>query len=696
MKPVKTPSVAPFLKNFLNDIKMTELVSTFKRHVPLPPTYKALKEAGKKKYAESHTDLVVRNRVSVLNVFMTHNRFEDGDVVGTEFDTAFNDRRKRFFEFMQGQGLAARTIQDRIELLKHWRDLVIELAENAELPDDFSAALAEATYRRKVALKWLAGETGICTATLKTWISGEVRPTRNVEEQLKKLEDALRLPAETLTKRLGFVISRHQVSRAAREHTLAHTSYGARVGSLFRREFRLNYLLEVPASIRAEWCQLVAHKMSLSRVHASSNDTWRSKPRHQVGTKPRWPAILPNGQVVPAADACWSFIGRYYSWLALGMEHGGAGYSVERINTLAWVLHDKMMTKCLAWVQVRSGNILHKGIVQILQYASMLLRPETGWIWLNPQLALALDPKARASILGFDPEGMDIDELTAAWQVKCKVVWDKYLKEGRFMAGHKSLAKSRNPKEAITDILAHPRPISVLMDMLAMLKKNPPSCLQTKRYAVWTRDVLLLAWMTANPLRINHLSTMTHKSDNSGHLYQEIDGIWHYRCTKAEFKNSPEIFMNMPDDTYDVALPSYVCEAIEAYLLDGRPMLAGAHEGSFVFLPEKFANQTETDRTGEPVEVFTDRWSSPGLSTRLNVITRGLRCGRHSFRPHAFRHIVATDYLKRFPGAFKLVSELLCDKLETVIKEYGHTSPRDGLNLHYKAASAELEASMAA
>lgn len=696
MKPVKKTNVAPFLKDFFNGIKMTELVAAFKRHIPLPPTYKALKEAGKKKYAESYTDLVVRNRVSVLNVFMTFNRFEDADVVGSEFDADFDDKLQRYYDEMSNQGLATRTIQDRLELLRHWRTLVVELAENAELPDDFSAALAEAIYRRKVTLKFLVSKTGIGATAIREWASGKTRPTRNVEDQLKKLEEVLRLPVETLSKRLGFIIKRHQVTRAAKEQTLAMSSYGARKGAQFKRGFRLNYLLEVPESMKVEWRQLAAHKISLSRTHSCRNDTWRVKPRHAVGNKPRWPAILPDGKVVPSADACWSFLGRYYSWLALDIQHGGAGYEIERVNTLAWILHDKMMTKYLAWAQVQSGNILHSGITNILTLAAMLLRPETGWLWLNPHLAFALDSKARISCLGFDPEGLDIDELTKAWESRCAEVWSKYDKESKFLLGHKSLQKSRNPKEPIADILAHPRPLSMVMDMLATLKKNPPWCLQTKRYAVWTRDVLLLAWLTANPLRINHLATMTYKPDNSAHLYMAADGLWHYRCTRNEFKNSPEIFMNMPDETYDVALPPYVGDAVEMYLKDGRPMLAGAHEGSYVFLPEKFANQTDTDRTGEPVEVFTDRWNSGALSTRLRLITRGLRYGKLAFSAHAFRHIVATDYLKRFPGAFKLVADLLCDRLETVMNEYGHTSPMDGLNMHYQAASAEFEAAMAA
>jgi integrase len=152
--------------------------------------------------------------------------------------------------------------------------------------------------------------------------------------------------------------------------------------------------------------------------------------------------------------------------------------------------------------------------------------------------------------------------------------------------------------------------------------------------------------------------------------------------------------MNTPDGKYDVKLPEYVGDAIEHYLKEGRPYLAGANDNDFFLLPEKFANQTEYDRAGVPIPVLKDRWNAEAIGTRVRLVTRALRDGKPGFGPHAFRHIVATDYLKRFPGAYKLVADLLCDQLQTVIKEYGHTSAQDGLNIHYTAAEAEYAAAM--
>lgn len=673
---------------------MTEKTKLYARHTPLPPTYKRLKEAGTKHFGKTKEESGVKNMLSTLNVFMKRFKFRDEDIVGTEFDVEFDHYIKLFREQLILDGKAERTIRDRCEYLVRWKDLVANIADTSELPETFHEALTEAIHRRRMTLSELSGYTKLAVSTLGIWARGETRPTREVESNIRKIETALRLPEGTLAKKLDFVIKRKQITAAAKSNKLETTSYQKRLSGYFKKELRLDYLIEIPEKIKSEWRQVIRFKISTVREHSSKNDVWRVKPRNKIGYKPKWYSLTDDGQVVPTADACWSFLSRYFSWCTLSQEHGGAGYPIERVNSLAWLLNEKLVKTFLQWMQQRSGSVLHGGITSFLTNAVMLLRPDTGWVWLNHQLANNLDAKAQKACLGFDPVGQDPDDLAEAWRARCRAVWQTYHKDLHFLSNHRSLRKSRDPREPIADILAHHRPISVIMDMLANLKKNPPLCIQTKRYAVWTRDVLLLAWMSANPLRVGHLATMTYRPDNTGNLYRHEDESWHYRCGIDDFKNSPKQYMNSPEGMYDVSLPQYVGEAIEEYLKEGRPMLAGAFEGDFFFLPEKFANQTAYDRSGEEVPMLTDRWNTGAISTRLKLVTRALRDGKPGFGAHAFRHIVATDYLKRYPGGFKMVADLLCDRLDTVMNEYSHTSAQDGLNLHYASADAEFRAAM--
>ena len=63
-----------------------------------------------------------------------------------------------------------------------------------------------------------------------------------------------------------------------------------------------------------------------------------------------------------------------------------------------------------------------------------------------------------------------------------------------------------------------------------------------------------------------------------------------------------------------------------------------------------------------------------------------------NLRAHAYRHIVATAWLKAHPGQFRLVAHLLHDTLATVIKNYDHSKPSDGVMAWDRWLSARLPA----
>lgn len=48
---------------------------------------------------------------------------------------------------------------------------------------------------------------------------------------------------------------------------------------------------------------------------------------------------------------------------------------------------------------------------------------------------------------------------------------------------------------------------------------------------------------------------------------------------------------------------------------------------------------------------------------------------------HGFRHVTATDHLKRNPREYAVVAKMLNDKLETVIRNYDFTEMQDGVRM---------------
>lgn len=649
----------------------------------IQPRYMQLKAVGTEEFKlAGRDDLVIRNRISALSTFMTFMRRTDQDVVGHEFGIDFEFELTRWCDDMRARGNAARTLEDRCGFLEMWREIATRLTQTDTLSEGFAEALKEAIERKGLNYKSLAKVTGIGYQAISDWASGRRRPTRDVASQIEKLERGLQLPAETLSKRLGFVIERYRVSQAAKKQKDVLTTYGLRLRSQYHSSVRLNYLRAPHENVRKEWHLLIAHKVNEFRNRASTRDTWRVKTEGKTGKKGKWSSVYLGGRVA-AADAAWGFLSRYLSWLCLPEEHGGAGIPVERISTLVWVLRQDLLQRCLQWMRMRSGGKLHLGQVQLLNYACMLLRPNTGWIWLNPQIA-------RAFAAGDSPVNVDLGNNSPAefqehWQKECAKVWATYKSKADMVKGSRNLEKGRQPCEPIQDILASKTPLAEVMKMLATLKRNPPpaTCFKTK--AVWYRDVLILSFLTANPLRAQHFSTMTYRPDSTGNLYKS-GANWHYRASSEDFKNSP--------GDYDVELPKYVGIAIEDYLRDGRPYLYRAAESECVFMPALCGPQTSTDATGTELPTRPVMWTTEAIGIRVRLITKGLRNGLPGFGPHAFRHIVATDYLKRNPGAYKLVAHLLNDSLATVIREYGHVSPQDGLELHYKSADLELRRAM--
>lgn len=665
----------------MRNMQINEHQLTPKLRLDLGARYADLKDFAVKQFAtQGKSPLVIRNLVSVLNAWMRWCRLADKHIIGREMDVDFQRNLGLWASEMEAEGKATRTIADRLELILPWQAAACSLSGADTLPEDFSDALSEAMERRGFTRNQLGRLAGIGHKTIGSWSSGERRPTRHVKDQVAKLEVALRLPPETLSKRLGFVIERHQVHRAAREHREVQTTYGKRLRAQSASGARLHYLRDPHENVRREWAQLIAYKVDDIRAHSTKSDTWRIKAAGSTGKKYDWSAVY-GGSYVPAADAAWGFLSRYLAWLCLDTSKGGAGFQEDRVKTLGWIVRSDLVGMFVKWLRARSGGVVHSGMVQTLRYCCMLLRKESGWLWATPSVASAFDvtdlPASLAAVDGRSPV------FAEAWRAQCERAWAEYFDQVRAYSNSKAYKPSRDPEEPIKDILDAPRPMAVLMQMLATLKRNPPPLNARKRRAVWLRDVLLFSWLIANPLRVHHFAVMTYRSDQTGNLYRDGTGTWHYRCHSDDFKNSP--------GDYDVTLPKFVGEAIHEYLTEGRMYLGGATEGDYVFVSERADGPSEYDATGTEVPRQPGMWTTELISARVRIITRGLRRGLPPFGPHAFRHIVATDYLKRMPGAFQLVAHLLNDSLKTVLETYGHVSAQDGLNAHYEAATKEFK-----
>ena len=118
--------------------------------------------------------------------------------------------------------------------------------------------------------------------------------------------------------------------------------------------------------------------------------------------------------------------------------------------------------------------------------------------------------------------------------------------------------------------------------------------------------------------------------------------------------------------SYDVSVAAFVKPWLDVYISYARPILLGTSKNDKLFVSNK----------GKAFDVNT----LSALIWRISHLHLEGHPEIPGFRTHAFRHIVATAWLKEFPGQFHIVALILHDTLETVLENYAHISPDEGIS----------------
>ncbi len=343
----------------------------------------------------------------------------------------------------------------------------------------------------------------------------------------------------------------------------------------------------------------------------------------------------------------------------------GRGLKEEELN-LGHLLDPEMLGRFLQWKKIRHGRADASLISAVVL---PLIRAELGF--LTQQVEYVWDYKP------FEIDPIDLNksdwktsyqETSKKWEGKCKELRQQIRKIMQQLPPRPQTARERlapilhegDPIGVITKIIqkhADARPVGRLRD-------GAPG---SQRLAIWVRDQLLLRMLAANPLRNRNFREMKWRVDNNGNLYQTNQSAWRLRFKPQDFKNE----RGAANTPYDVPIPESLWPLITQYITLARPILINkSKQNDMVFLTN----------TGEAYHEHKD------LSQRLYIIT-GLYMGAEidslGIRTHAFRHIIATAWLRENPKDYLTVAQILHDNLETVIANYGHTTPADGLVQHY-------------
>jgi integrase len=355
------------------------------------------------------------------------------------------------------------------------------------------------------------------------------------------------------------------------------------------------------------------------------------------------------------------------------------GYSTDKL-TLG-LLADKKIIEDFVTVfkKLRSFNKYNNAHIGFLNMCISLLRPKTGYLFQHSEFAV------KVGLSG------EIEE----WQAKCIDTRNRLIKVVEPIQHEKDskgedFQMGRDPKEAIADILAVPNPVEYITELLGIMLNDVDTYSTGFRKTVFFRDILLIALLIGNPLRIRMFSIMKLERN----LIRKNDGSWWINFKREDFKNRK----SLPSD-YEVQVAPELVPLIERYLEEFRPLLFGAENSDYVFLKE-FDPETKK-HTGKKKETLVYKvesitkdiynFSPQFLSQRISIRVKRYLPLSPGFQSHAFRHIVATSIIKTNPEmGFFLASKVLHDKLETVEDNYAHLKTHEFFQPYNKFLSGFL------
>lgn len=602
----------------------------------MPHAYAELTQAHLARLRLTNTSQqVIRNHRTAIAAWLKAIGKTPGSHVGPELaEPAFTERVQ---EHVAGSGLGKRSQADRRSLLRSvqatYEGLRVEPSsapKAAKRPVDtgsrelspLAKAIVDGCAAQGVRPKTAARKAGISLSAISRWCLGAM-PNARTKEQLSKLEIALKLPT-------GRLMAAATDTAQQQAPTYADP-FRTRQRALVASEYLLKPKQVAPELLRS-WQALLRYKSAVVPQgfdrRASSRWTLVSPAQTNVRATP-FNSV--GGRIAPSAGFFWNITRRFLGFVMQPTEQQGLGRNLSEVQSLAWFAVPEALNAYLDFLSARSDGTVHNGHKAFCTYVASLLQQDIGYLSQQPELLFQLPAEVT--------RGRSWDELCFASTHLLKT-WKA-----------QSFALSRSPEMGIRFFLDFEWPLSPVLDAVHKLGVIADhSATGSQENLLARRDRLLLGLLVSNPLRLKNLVTLGLKPGPAGCIYKTAQGKWRIQIPGAQFKNHKRV----GTQNYDVAVADWLHGWLDDYVHSVRPaLLNGKQDSGELFL----------SATGTRFET---------LSNHMSKLTKRLIPGSGGIRPHAFRHLVATDWLTRFPNDFLTVAELLNDSLEVVMKAYSH------------------------
>jgi integrase len=407
---------------------------------------------------------------------------------------------------------------------------------------------------------------------------------------------------------------------------------------------------ELSSEFLVEWRNLFDYKIaSFPNLERQSRGQWRLIPKTMsvdVST------LAQRGQMVcPAANILIYRLRSFFAVvLKLPVEEGGIAWQQQPSETLALCAHPRALECYLQWITNQSGGVRHNGQKVFARAIASLVRPETGFLWQLPNMFQKRLP-AELSVASEDE-----------WQAMCE-------RSHKFLRAYitSSCDTNRHPEEPIADLLGLEDPLRPILDAIDRIQKDaataPNGGITQARHK---RNALLLALLLSNPLRARSLAALTWLPNGNGTLRGNSTSGWRIVLQPTHLKNGG----SKGSRAYNVKVADWVKPLLDEYIDEYRDTLLGGKNSSYLLIGDSIGGL----------------WK--GISKTILRLTRRYIPGSPGFGPHAVRHLVATTWLRKNPGDFLTVAELLNDSLKTVLENYAHLR-RDDSFARYEAQIAQ-------
>lgn len=579
-----------------------------------------------------------RNQLSTLHSYLAFVGKTTDARVGRELQSDFDARVRAYTDWLD---VAPRTKADRRSHLRAWRETanMAILRQKAQRlgpsgnggSSEFHQRLREAFAMMGEAPKTVAKRAGASPSAVQRWLKGAI-PNKRALPSVTRIEHALKLPPNSLR----HLITHKGDSHRAKDITHAPSiPYRIRLKARTREEYRFKVDALTP-NFDAEWTALFDYKTTRApKLSRSRRGKWRLLPEQKIAKKlPHRYALKGSLWCVTAGITLEQVLG-FLGYLTLSKSQGGMGYQHRDVQTLAWLAVPDAVNGYLEFMTARADGVVSGTQAQFAAITRCLTHPTTGYLTQQPEFRTRLPTEYHNA---------DWSKMCQATTALC-LTWKA-----------DAVGVSRDPTAPIQGLLDLKEPFAPILRAIADLDAEaaaaPAGSLQE---SICKRDALLLAMLRANPLRRRNYVLMTWRENGGGNLYQREDGQWWLRFDSNDFKNQK----GASQRHYDAPLPRSLSERVSEYLEDFRPRLLRNHPDAGWLFPSRTSG----------------RWD--GLGHHVGKLTRRLIPGSPGIGPHAFRHLAATDYLRKHPNDFPTVAQLLHDTLATVLRAYAHLRQED-------------------